>query len=266
MKSLETTASRWANDDEDEEDESDSIDAPNKEQMPGDNAGSSDTGSDARQRACNDGNGGDAYGAERSEDNAESSSTASDGGKGTGSGSGSGGGYSADFECSSSDASSGGAAPEDDMKRLKVTGGEHEEKSTRAARVSKKSSAGKHAGSKIESKKESSQKSIDGSNLNPDGSLVVENSAIFPQWNGVRILHPMDPRIDLSTVGHIQTSSLSAFPSNVQVSSSTNNTGTDEALSVMGSNQETTPSIDQYMSLMEVNRAKVEGAYMFSLI
>jgi len=27
---------------------------------------------------------------------------------------------------------------------------------------------------------------------------------VLPQWNGVRISHPMDPRMDLATVGHVQ--------------------------------------------------------------
>lgn len=37
-----------------------------------------------------------------------------------------------------------------------------------------------------------------------DTSLDETNSqlqALLPQWNGIRITHPMDPRIDLSTVG-----------------------------------------------------------------
>jgi hypothetical protein len=31
---------------------------------------------------------------------------------------------------------------------------------------------------------------------------TMHGYAVLPQWNGVRISHPMDPRIDLSTVGY----------------------------------------------------------------
>jgi hypothetical protein len=33
---------------------------------------------------------------------------------------------------------------------------------------------------------------------------MFDGTQVLPQWKGVRISHPMDPRIDISTVGHMQ--------------------------------------------------------------
>ena len=88
----------------------------------------------------------------------------------------------------------------------------------------------------------------------------AEELSSLPQWNGVRIQHPMDPRIDLTTVGHIQTSALSAFPSNVNIPTSKPSEqprGSDN--SCEGSEAALAPSIDQYMKLMEVNFGEMGG-------
>lgn len=37
-----------------------------------------------------------------------------------------------------------------------------------------------------------------------ENAPIRDGSGQLPQWNGVRITHPMDPRIDLSTVGHLK--------------------------------------------------------------
>jgi hypothetical protein len=151
------------------------------------------------------------------DDNAEeSSSTGSDGGKGAGSGSGDG--YSTDY--SSSDWSSleaaMGNAPEKEMTLLNLNGDTSKEKATKAK--------------------------------------ATKAASSLPQWNGVRIHRPMDPRIDLSTVGHIQTSSLSAFPSNVDIP--TNQHAEQQAHEADNTGESfeplPPPSIDQYMKLMEV--------------
>ena len=82
----------------------------------------------------------------------------------------------------------------------------------------------------------------------------------LPQWNGVRIQHPMDPRIDLSTVGYIQTSSLSAYPRNVDIPTRQPTGQADGVENTVGSSEPSpTPSIDQYMNLMEVNTSRMQG-------
>jgi hypothetical protein len=84
----------------------------------------------------------------------------------------------------------------------------------------------------------------------------------FVQWNGVRVKHPMDPRIDLSTVGYVK---LPAVAKNerapsmqlsnedqaaLQYALGSGHTGSSETGS--SSEQPHVPSLDQYMKLMEV--------------
>jgi hypothetical protein len=53
---------------------------------------------------------------------------------------------------------------------------------------------------------------------NDDGKSTLQDpKACLPQWNGIRIQHPMDPRIDLSTVGFVPASQLQPYPRNVNV-------------------------------------------------
>lgn len=56
---------------------------------------------------------------------------------------------------------------------------------------------------------------------NDDGESTIQDpKARLPQWNGIRIQHPMDPRIDLSTVGFVPASQLcQPHPRNVNVPS-----------------------------------------------
>lgn len=181
------------------------------------------------------------------DDAVESSSLGSEGGKGAGSG----GGYSAD--CSSSDASTDEAAklrvPETEMKRLSVSSEMKEEKSkgTDSSKVKRN-----HVSNRYGSRADSSIASLDRSRTSrtrEDGRDVAHGlTTVLPQWNGVRIHHPMDPRIDISTVGHIQTSSLSAFPSTLM-----HTTFADDNEERDFTSNHVTPSIDQYMRLMEVN-------------
>lgn len=210
---------------------------------------------------------------EKSDDNVESSSTGSDGGKGGGSGSG--GGYSADnsTDCSSSDASSleaaKGNAPDKEMTRLNLNGDSTKDKPTKT----KETKPNKNLKSSTPKSQKTCRRSSEQAETSHSGSVnheessldsgtkwknlkdTVEETSSFPQWNGVRIHHPMDPRIDLSTVGHIQTSSLSAFPSNVDIPTNQNaEPQTSHQADTPGECSEPPPppSIDQYMKLMEV--------------
>jgi hypothetical protein len=66
----------------------------------------------------------------------------------------------------------------------------------------------------------------------------------LPQWNGIRISHPMDPRIDLRSVGHIPGSNVPVASSNmmnVEVNSLSHDTVPP-------------PTVDNYMNLMEVSQ------------
>lgn len=204
---------------------------------------------------------------QKADDNAESSSTGSDGGKGGGSG-GSGGGYSAD--CSSSDASSEGAAkgnvPEEEMKLLSVDGNVKKEKQdTKKAVKNSKSSTPKsqkpsrHKRDQADSSQSlalNQEKASQGSAEKMKGAEDSnDDNYSVPQWGGVRIRHPMDPRIDLSTVGHIHTSSLATtFPINVDIPNQQNLDSQASQTESPNDSKEATPppSIDQYMTLMEV--------------
>jgi hypothetical protein len=188
------------------------------------------------------------------EDNAESlSSNGSDNGKGNGSGSGEG--YSAD--CSSSDASTddalkgSGTVPENEMEQLRLGG--NETKTNSKDKDVKKSKNKDH--SSLSSLNKSAQAGGDFPRTSKCGSISATNSPSLPQWNGVRIQHPMDPRIDISTVGHIQTSSLSVFPAHVHNGGNHNDDEVGESCTRENetSPNQPAPSIDQYMTLMEVS-------------
>lgn len=201
-------------------------------------------------------------------DNMESSSSGSDGGKRSGRGSGlSGEGYSAD--CSSSDNSSleaaKGATPVKEMKRLSVGDGSNNEnpiqkRETKPSKSSFAPASGSQDGSDSSlSMSLNGEKSKWGDSsvrkASPENSAGVALSA--PQWNGVRINNPMDPRIDLSTVCHIQTSILST-----DISDSINNRiqqngdeepGPEQINDSVDHTTPALPSLDQYISLMEVS-------------
>lgn len=174
---------------------------------------------------------------ESKEESAESSSTGSSEGK-----SGSGGGYSAD--CSASDQSSdengdrketssnlnldvGGLTIHDRAasrssnssdevvsRELNDADGKPQSNDKRTADASKNDGEGKEhkdanslgielpmkspdtidLESIMRSKKEEERESV----------AVLQDHRVLPQWNGVRVAHPMDPRIDLSTVTVLQ--------------------------------------------------------------
>lgn len=45
---------------------------------------------------------------------------------------------------------------------------------------------------------------LDNSHKELANTSMFEGTQVLPQWKGVRVSHPMDPRIDISTVGHMQ--------------------------------------------------------------
>jgi hypothetical protein len=198
---------------------------------------------------------------QKSDDNVESSSSGSDGGKGSGSG-GSGGGYSGggySADCSSSDASSTeavkGNTPDKEMHHLTIS---EEKTSTKEEIMPSKTATAKAQNANTDEKQSKSTNKKYSTNESNGNEEKAENDAgtnySAPQWNGVRIQHPMDPRIDLSTVGHIQTSSLSiSFPNNADIPNQQK--PNQQSNPIDSSEPPAPPSIDQYMTLMEVRRS-----------
>eukprot|EP00546_Thalassionema_frauenfeldii_P018545 CAMPEP_0178907100 /NCGR_PEP_ID=MMETSP0786-20121207/7185_1 /TAXON_ID=186022 /ORGANISM="Thalassionema frauenfeldii, Strain CCMP 1798" /LENGTH=906 /DNA_ID=CAMNT_0020578865 /DNA_START=21 /DNA_END=2744 /DNA_ORIENTATION=- len=77
--------------------------------------------------------------------------------------------------------------------------------------------------------------------------LLPDQMMILPQLNGVRISHPMDPRIDLSAVGHLPGGSVPVAT----------NGGQSQAMNLIVPqevSQPPAPSIDNYLNLMEAVR------------
>jgi len=237
---------------------------------------------------------------ERDEKEESLSSTGSDGGKGNSSGSGSGG-YNAD--CSSSDASSNNDAAtriaQKQMTKLAIDNGAQSgqgnatEKDpgtskTRINSVSTNTNAknvvGTTAPSRLKSTGQSSGKRGARHNCNVvsnhgknntfqnvsrshknigANSSVEEVTGCLPQWNGIKIVHPMDPRIDLSTVGFsIGGRSENAFfgSNNNKTNNSTHNAGsmkkveTNQApnkVDASNGNTNNIPSVEQYTNLLE---------------
>lgn len=77
-----------------------------------------------------------------------------------------------------------------------------------------------------------------------DMADAKEDGAITAQWNGVQVIHPMDPRIDISRVGYLHRSPVAPAPVvNGGVQAQHN-----EAQS-----QDDAPSLENYVQLMEVS-------------
>lgn len=210
------------------------IDASMEPQLQGDNDDNSDSTEPPTMQ-------------QNPDDAVESSSLGSEGGKGAGSG----GGYSAD--CSSSDASTDEATklgvPETEMKRLSVSSDRKEEKSKGTdSSKTKRNVVSNRYGNRADSSTASPERTRRSKNREEGRGITMGQNTALPQWNGVRIHHPMDPRIDISTVGHIQTSSMSAFPSTLLHPAFAEGKEEHDFTS-----NHVTPSIDQYMRLMEVN-------------
>jgi hypothetical protein len=198
-------------------------------------------------------------------DNAESASTGS---SSEGKGSGSGEGYSADYSDQSSDykSSSDDAGARKEGSHVLATcvaglnlgersgsetssaGGSHvsrhESKPKHAVKKSKGTTKGKKGKGRSKRKLQKAlgiEAILDFANRSP----VFEGKEPLPQFNGVKIAHPMDPRIDISNVGHILNCSVPAL--HVPLATAYLYAGAQESHSQ--------PSIDTYIQLMEVRLA-----------
>ena len=200
-----------------------------------------------------------------------SSSNGSDGGKGNGGG----GGYNAD--CSSSDSSSNNEAalPKKEATNLNMSACEGDTQGEVSSnRNTSSSGIGNNPTASLLPKVDQSGKK---GASHRDNISSPENAFLFktrkrqhhgkvddvkqclPQWNGVKIQHPMDPRIDLSTVGFIGSSQLSLFPNNVNDAVTNQNLAPNQqrlsSYSNVGNINEApeVPSVEQYTSLLEVS-------------
>ena len=146
------------------------------------------------------------------------------------SGSGSGAGYSADYESSESSLSS----------KQKTELQQVEEKSNRSN--NKKDTASMDTGVKGKHKKrtKSGEQASGNKSVSSLDRTNEQLQALLPQWNGIRITHPMDPRIDLSTVGYTVNSNACAPPHSYMMAPHTAPHSSDNS-----------NSIDHYLSLME---------------
>lgn len=192
----------------------------------------------------------------KSDDNVESSSSSSDNGKG--SGSGGSGGYNAD--CSSSDTSSIGAAkgniPQKEMRDMSIAGDGEQKMQKKPDKSRSKNAKKSKTTKKAKGKEDVSRAARETTEMDDSQESSTMSAA---QWNGFRVHHPMDPRIDLSTVAHIQTSAMSTtLPNNVNVPSQ--NLSLQKSLDsanppVMSwPTIQAPPTADQYLNLMKVKK------------
>lgn len=175
---------------------------------------------------------------EQNEKDEENSSDGKEGGSekeessssdGKGASGGSGGGYQADDDCSSSESSEGknGDGSSGDASNRKDQSSKSETQpilgkttSTSAIPDHGKSEGPIDRSSTLENDQNSSETPNSGEKQDGYSRLHHNHQsqraladmkyiqASLPQWNGVRIQHPMDPRIDLSTVGYYCASNL----------------------------------------------------------
>lgn len=228
------------------------------------------------------------------DETAENSSESSSEGK-----SGSGGGYSAD--CSASDQSSDEKTAENggmkvSIERLSLR--DEHKRSQRKGRKKKSSHNKEHYSSpgKADSLEKDSDENDDYDDVDEDNhalhqkppassdiqalatdiaalqsqmqrwyqenALMLQGNGPLPQWNGVRIAHPMDPRIDLSTVSHVALQP--GVPVNLQLNSTNQTAQTLPAHGPPTGNERTDgapehfglPTMESYMHLMEVSLYK----------
>ena len=244
----------------------------------------------------------------REEKEESSTSTGSDGGKGNSSGSGSGsgsGGYNAD--CSSSDSSSNNDVARSVAEKQKTklnnsignsvnkandAAGELTASKSRTKPVTGCDSTQNTAGTRNPSEGERTTRhrktslhpgignnfsdTIKRQHCHGTDSTAKEIGLCLPQWNGITIEHPMDPRIDLSTVGcSIGSSHHTSFGTNnadFKNSSNTESTKSNESENrintsssknasissrdMFGDNSSIVPSLEQYAKLLEVSNLK----------
>ena len=91
-------------------------------------------------------------------------------------------------------------------------------------------------------------------------SAVEELNSCLPQWNGVKIEHPMDPRIDLSTVGFsIGSVHLTPFVPNISINNYINSNA--ESGNKVGTNQNIAPNhqVQQQLPFANTDVASIEN-------
>jgi hypothetical protein len=81
---------------------------------------------------------------------------------------------------------------------------------------------------------------------------MFDGTQVLPQWKGVRISHPMDPRIDFSTVGRMQAPALSALATSSACKNGDTG-GTSNAFVAETSPSFDLPSIETYIQLLTVS-------------
>lgn len=254
-------------------------------------------------------------GRKKEEKEESSTSTGSDGGKGNSSGSGSGsGGYNADCSSSDSSSNNDAATRVAEKQKSKsninnstptskcddiIMGEKTVTSKTRVNTTSGNTSTNNHVGTvaaspTIDAQSEGERRSRHGnasshkstSNDFSDTSIrqddhhdfdsaAKELGACLPQWNGITIEHPMDPRIDLSTVDfRVGASHLATFATNIIDIKTNSDTGSIRKLetdqNVAPSHQDNNipsknendidspvvPSPEQYTKLLEVCNTK----------
>jgi hypothetical protein len=77
---------------------------------------------------------------------------------------------------------------------------------------------------------------------------MLDGSRILPQWNGIRIKHPMDPRIDLSTVGWSAQAPLAHAPASQHGGDAVHSDPGQDATA----NEEAAATLESYQRIMEV--------------
>jgi hypothetical protein len=99
-----------------------------------------------------------------------------------------------------------------------------------------------------------------------DQSILKCGQAHLPQWNGIRVQNPMDPRIDLSTVGCLSALNLRGSKHDLSRTSVSTHmkhhmdldsqkvASSGSTNDVDGQSHPLFPSFEQYMKLMEVSR------------
>lgn len=187
-------------------------------------------------------------------------------------GSGGSGGYSADYECESSDTSSDKG---NDSNEKEPASSSPEQKDCDDSNTSDQKPAAKPLQQRDDDPSNSVESSKPHSSHHFHQASQLGHLQQPVQWNGVRIQHPMDPRIDLSSVGYLHPSNAaspsvsqtflkvppSAFPPLApNPSSSANNiaTAASSRTNETGEPPPMFPSFEQYMKLMEVTTNTIQ--------
>lgn len=150
------------------------------------------------------------------------------------------GGYSAD--CSASDQSSDDAPKPRWKKRHSEQEGSEQQQPMEHSLANRDSEGGGN---------------LDETSPQVDNATFTSSGAFFPQWNGVVITNPMDPRLDLTNV-NMQASALYQYMLPQQHPQPQQKLGTGQQLQQSHGSEEKQPpppsfSVEQYARLLEVS-------------